>query len=187
MHRGSELSARQHRRAKFWMFGLMRPRLRSNVFLDAVPTRTFPVVPTPINTQQLEVDPDPIPIREEPAAPAQLEHSTPAEVKLAAADVIGEAWVALARKCQAAVQSPRYPYYVNLPRTRGWNSGLGTYEAAGMQRTADWNPHLAQDSNTQREWRATRPKPQHAYQKYRGPLLEGNLPLSQTSLAQQEI
>ena len=75
-----------------------------------------------------------------------------------------------------------------------------------MRRTVDlalpdwhpyWNPDLAQDSDTQREWRATRPKPQHDYQKYQGPLLEGpevprapsegNLPLSQTSLAQQEI
>ena len=92
------------------------PTQVESFFGPAVPTETFPVV-APITAQQ--VVPDPIPIREEPA-PAQLEHSTPAEVELAAADVVEEAWVALARKCRAAVlESPQYGnYYVILPRTR---------------------------------------------------------------------
>jgi hypothetical protein len=163
-------------------------------FLDAVPMETLPVVAT-ITAQQ--VVPDPIPIREEPA-PAQLEHSTPAEVELAAADMVEEPWEALARKCRAAVQVPGYrDYWVKLPTTRGFLPGSNvTYLAAGARLTSwvatpgwrpYWNPHLAQDSDIQREWRATRPKPQHAYQKYRGPRLDGNLPLSQTGLAQQEI
>ena len=162
-------------------------------FLDAVPMETLPAVAT-ITAQQ--VIPDPIPIREEPA-PAQLEHSTPAEVELAAADIVEEPWEALARKCRAAVQVPGYrDYFVVLPTTIGVISGLGTYKAAGWRLTSVvgqpgwrpyWNPHIAQDSDIQREWRATRPKPQHGYQKYQGPRLDGNLPLSQTGLAQQEI
>jgi len=197
-------------------------------FLDTVPMETLSDVAM-ITAQQ--VVPDPVQIREEPA-PAQLEHSTPAEVELAspdelggpapaqlehslrqnslrqtwftfaaaevaAADMVEEPWEALARKCQAAVQVPGYPdYYVKLPTTTGFVSGLGTYKAAGMRLTSVvgrpgwrpyWNPHIAQDSDIQREWRATRPKPQHGYQKYQGPRLDGNLPLSQTGLAQQEI
>ena len=95
MHRASEAQGGFEGRR----FGLMRPRLRSNVFqrwLHPISSQPF------LHQSQLKKS---IRIRfrsEKTPAPAQLEHSTPAEVELAAAGVVEETWVALARKCRAA-------------------------------------------------------------------------------------
>lgn len=176
----------------------MGSRLQPNVSVEVVPREIIsehgarfscPAGPT--------VDyPRSIPTQDEPK-PAQLEHSTPCRVESAAAVAdADEEWVALLQQCQAAVDAMPYPEYLPVPTVEEKRRGLRPLHTkawcANQYLTADGRARMASSVAYQRASVAHLPPEVAAlYLPHLFPqpsqLDKGNLPLSQTSLAQQEI